>query len=153
MHIFTPKGSMHFFTMGVVRPWPRLPREAVATPSLAVLKARLDGALRNLISGRCPCPWQRGWNWMIFKIPSNTNHSTIPCYCQPPGFRQRLLQLCILVHGSEICRRPRRLCPEARGVCALRCPALQVRGVVPEHHSRLCREQANIQPRVLAQAH
>jgi len=79
MHIFTPKGSMHFFTMGVVRPWPRLPREAVATPSLAVLKARLDGALRNLISGRCPCPWQRGWNWMIYKILSNPNHSMILC--------------------------------------------------------------------------
>ena len=37
-----------FFTMRVVRPWPRLPREAVAAPSLAVLKARLDGALSNL---------------------------------------------------------------------------------------------------------
>ena len=34
--------------MRVVRPWPRLPREAVAAPSLAVLKARLDGALSNL---------------------------------------------------------------------------------------------------------
>jgi len=38
-----------FFTMRVVRPWPRLPREAVAAPSLAVLKARLDGALSNLV--------------------------------------------------------------------------------------------------------
>jgi len=34
--------------MRVVRPWPRLPRKAVAAPSLAVLKARLDGALSNL---------------------------------------------------------------------------------------------------------
>ena len=34
--------------MRVVRPWPRLPREAVAAPSLAVLKARLDGALNSL---------------------------------------------------------------------------------------------------------
>jgi len=34
--------------MRVVRPWPRLPREAVAAPSLAVFKARLDGALSNL---------------------------------------------------------------------------------------------------------
>jgi len=33
----------------VVRPWPRLPREAVAAPSLAGLKARLDGALSNLV--------------------------------------------------------------------------------------------------------
>jgi len=33
----------------VVRPWPRLPREAVAAPSLAVFKARLDGALSKLV--------------------------------------------------------------------------------------------------------
>jgi len=32
----------------VVRPWPRLPREAVVAPSLAGLKARLDGAGRSL---------------------------------------------------------------------------------------------------------
>jgi len=38
-----------FFTVRVVRPWPRLPRAAVAAPSLAVFKARLDGALRNLV--------------------------------------------------------------------------------------------------------
>jgi len=36
-----------FFSMRVVRP--RLPREAVAAPSLAVFKARLDGALSNLV--------------------------------------------------------------------------------------------------------
>ena len=38
-----------FFTMRVVKPWPRLPREAVAAPSLEVFKARLDGALSNLV--------------------------------------------------------------------------------------------------------
>jgi len=37
-----------FFTMRVVRPWPRLPREAVDVPSPPVSKARLDGALSNL---------------------------------------------------------------------------------------------------------
>ncbi|KFU91933.1 hypothetical protein M959_08498, partial [Chaetura pelagica] len=37
-----------FFAVRVVRPWPRLPREAVAAPSLAVLKGRLDGAWSNL---------------------------------------------------------------------------------------------------------
>jgi len=31
-----------------VRPWPRLPRAAVAAPSPAVSKARLDGALSTL---------------------------------------------------------------------------------------------------------
>ena len=35
--------------MRVVKPWPRLPREAVAAHSLAVLKARLDGALSSLV--------------------------------------------------------------------------------------------------------
>jgi len=34
-----------FFPMRAVRPWPRLPREAVVAPSLAGFKARLDGAL------------------------------------------------------------------------------------------------------------
>ncbi|KFU87510.1 hypothetical protein M959_01244, partial [Chaetura pelagica] len=38
-----------FFSARVVRHWHRLPREAVAAPSLAVFKARLDGALSNLI--------------------------------------------------------------------------------------------------------
>jgi len=38
-----------FFTMRVVKHWNRLPGEAVAAPSLAVFKARLDGALSNLI--------------------------------------------------------------------------------------------------------
>jgi len=37
-----------FFPVRVVRPWPRLPRGAVAAPSLAGLKARLDGALSTL---------------------------------------------------------------------------------------------------------
>ncbi|KFM12633.1 hypothetical protein AS27_03480, partial [Aptenodytes forsteri] len=38
-----------FFTMRVVRPWNRLPREAVDAPSLELFKARLDGALSNLV--------------------------------------------------------------------------------------------------------
>ncbi|KFZ55828.1 hypothetical protein N321_13973, partial [Antrostomus carolinensis] len=38
-----------FFTQRVVRHWPRLPREAVNAPSLEAFKARLDGALGNLI--------------------------------------------------------------------------------------------------------
>ncbi|KFR17940.1 hypothetical protein N306_15536, partial [Opisthocomus hoazin] len=38
-----------FFTMRVVKHWHRLPREAVAAPSLAVFEARLDGALSNLV--------------------------------------------------------------------------------------------------------
>jgi len=38
-----------FSTMRVVKHWHRLPREAVAAPSLEVFKARLDGALSNLV--------------------------------------------------------------------------------------------------------
>ncbi|KFQ77354.1 hypothetical protein N335_14468, partial [Phaethon lepturus] len=38
-----------FLTMRVVRHWNRLPREAVAAPPLEVFKARLDGALSNLV--------------------------------------------------------------------------------------------------------
>ncbi|KFR09117.1 hypothetical protein N306_11643, partial [Opisthocomus hoazin] len=38
-----------FITMRVVRHWNRLLREAVDAPSLEVFKARLDGALSNLV--------------------------------------------------------------------------------------------------------
>ena len=38
-----------FFTVKVVRHWNRLSREAVDAPSLEALKARLDGALSNLV--------------------------------------------------------------------------------------------------------
>jgi len=37
------------FLLRVVRCWNRLPREAKAAPSLEEFKARLDGALGNLI--------------------------------------------------------------------------------------------------------
>ncbi|KFQ98205.1 hypothetical protein Y956_04162, partial [Nipponia nippon] len=37
------------FTVKVARHWNRLPREAVDAPSLEVFKARLDGALSNLV--------------------------------------------------------------------------------------------------------
>ena len=37
-----------FFPVRVVRHWHRLPREAVAAPSLAGFRARLDGALGNV---------------------------------------------------------------------------------------------------------
>ncbi|KFV53828.1 hypothetical protein N341_00489, partial [Tyto alba] len=38
-----------FFTVRVVRHWHRLPREAVAAPSLEGFKARLDRVLSNLV--------------------------------------------------------------------------------------------------------
>ena len=38
-----------FFTVRVVRHWNRLPSEVVDVPTLEVFKARLDGALSNLV--------------------------------------------------------------------------------------------------------
>ncbi|KFP28725.1 hypothetical protein N325_04569, partial [Colius striatus] len=38
-----------FFTMRLVRHWNRLAREAVDASSLKVFKARLNGALSNLV--------------------------------------------------------------------------------------------------------
>jgi len=64
----------------VIRYWHRLPRKFVDAPCLEVFKARLDGVLSNLASRRCPCPWQRDWNYMIFKAPSNPNHFMISLY-------------------------------------------------------------------------
>jgi len=51
-----------------VRPWHRLPREAVAAPSLAVFKARLDRALSNLVWWKGSLPTAGGWDWMIYWI-------------------------------------------------------------------------------------
>ena len=39
----------NFFTLGVVRPWHRLPREAVGAPSLETFKDGLDGVLGSLV--------------------------------------------------------------------------------------------------------
>jgi len=44
----------------VVRHWRRLPREAVAAPSLAVFRARLDGALSNLVWWEVSLPMAGG---------------------------------------------------------------------------------------------
>jgi len=49
-----------FFTMKVVRHWKRLPREAVAAPSLEAFKASLDGALSNLIWWKVSLPMAEG---------------------------------------------------------------------------------------------
>jgi len=45
-----------FFTLRVVGHWNRLPRAAVDAPSLAVFKARLDGALSNVVWWKVSLP-------------------------------------------------------------------------------------------------
>ena len=45
---FTLDIRKKLFPVRVVRPWHRLPKEAVAAPSLEGFEARLDGALGNL---------------------------------------------------------------------------------------------------------
>ena len=64
-----------FFTQMVVRRW--LSREAVGTPTLEALSARLDGALGSLIHWVAALPKADGWNWMGFEVPSNPSRSMI----------------------------------------------------------------------------
>jgi len=52
-----------FFPVRVVRPWPRLPREAVAAPSLAAFNARLDGAWSILGWWKGSLPRAGGLEW------------------------------------------------------------------------------------------
>jgi len=44
-----------------VRHWNRFPIEAVDAPSVEVFKARLDGALANLIQWVASLPMAEGW--------------------------------------------------------------------------------------------
>jgi len=39
----------NFFTLRVIEPWPRLPREVVESPSLEILQTRLDTVLCSLL--------------------------------------------------------------------------------------------------------
>ena len=39
----------NFFTLRVTEPWPKLPREAVESPSLEIFKTRLDKVLCSLL--------------------------------------------------------------------------------------------------------
>jgi len=58
-----------FFTMRVVKLWNGLPREVVDAPSLETFKARLDGALSNLVYWKMSLLIAGGLYWMTFKCP------------------------------------------------------------------------------------
>jgi len=64
-----------FFTLRVVKPWHRLPREVVDAPSLGTLKVRLDRALSNLVWLKMSLLTAGGWSRWALKVPSNPNHS------------------------------------------------------------------------------
>ena len=66
-----------FFTVGMVILWNGLPSEAVDAPSLEALKARLDGAVSNLVYWEVSLPIAGGWFETILKVPSNPNHSMV----------------------------------------------------------------------------
>jgi len=55
----------------------RLPREAVYAPRLKAFNAGLDGALSSLSWWVATLLAAQGWNWVVFKVPSNPNHSVI----------------------------------------------------------------------------
>ena len=45
-----------FFTVKIVKHWNKLPSEVADAPSLEMLKARLDGALRNMVQREVSLP-------------------------------------------------------------------------------------------------
>jgi len=63
----------------MMKRWQRLPRAAVAAPSLAVFKARLDRALSTLGQWKGSLPMAEDWNEMVCKVPSNPSHLVILC--------------------------------------------------------------------------
>jgi len=60
-----------FFMTRVVRPWHRLPREAVAAPSLELSRVRLDGAWSNLVWWNVSLP-------MAGRVGSRRSLRTLP---------------------------------------------------------------------------
>ena len=68
----------NFFPLRVPEPWPRLPREAVESPSLEIFQTRPDKDLYSLL-------WvtllgQR-LGWVTPEVPSNPDHAGIVGFC------------------------------------------------------------------------
>ena len=72
-----------FFTLRVVRPWCRLPREVVNAPTLETFKVRLDGALSNLIQLKMSLLTAGGLDWMALKGPFQPKpyYDSVRCWC------------------------------------------------------------------------
>jgi len=70
----------NFFSARAVRQWHRLPREVVQSPSLEVLKSRVDVALRDVGSGCGGGGLMVGW--VILEVFSNLNDSICKQQCK-----------------------------------------------------------------------
>lgn len=86
-------------------------------PSWDTVKTRLDKALTNTDNGRCPCLWQKGWNNMIFKVPSNPSCVMLCC---AEGFLRSLAHECLWLGWLESCVHVSKLIPVAF-TCSLSC--------------------------------
>ena len=76
--------------MRVVRHWNRLPREAVDAPSLEAFKARMDGAVSNLVYREVSLPTAGG-----------LEPGDLKCPFQPiPFYEQQQKKTSILFYGS-----------------------------------------------------
>lgn len=83
------------FTMRVVRHWSRLSREAMHVSFVEVFKARTYGTWSNLVEpdqGKCPCPRQGSWNYMVFRGPF-----------QPKQFCESIIQFRTLKELEKTC--------------------------------------------------
>ena len=64
-HMFYGHETLGLFQSTSTASWSRLPSEAGDAPSLAGLKARLDGAVSSLVSREVSLPAAGGWNEVI----------------------------------------------------------------------------------------
>ena len=68
-------------TQMVVRHWNRLSKEVVNVPSPGGILGQAIRFPELTDLGVGNCPWQGGWNYIIFEVPSNPSCSRILWYC------------------------------------------------------------------------
>lgn len=74
---------------------------------------RWMGSWAPCSNGRCPCPWQKGWNWMFLKVLS-LNHLTLKLF-----FSYRMVLPCTCSWG---CWAPLQAELPCSGCCCHQCP-------------------------------